>query len=133
MKQDIESKKHQGVATKPPPVQQLALVEEAKIYDLLPDAEKRRFEASGVVAKDGFFYVIFDNSTNIGCIRDGLSRGIEENHLIQQNQGSGAGYEDITYDPFTNHFYLLIEALPHFGNSVAKVEEFDEHFRYVAS
>src|SRR5690349_138557 len=123
MKQDLESKKHQGVATKTPPIQQLALVEEAKIYDLLPEVEEHRFEASGVVAKDGFFYVIFDNSTNIGCIRDRLSRGIEENRLIRQSQGSDAGYEDITYDPFTNRFYLLIEALPHFGNFVAKVEE----------
>lgn len=133
MKQDLESKKHQGVDTGQPPAQQLELLEEAKISDLLPDAGDMRFEASGVAVKDGFFYVIFDDSTDIGCIKDGLGRATEENHLIQQNQGCGAAYEDITYDPFTNRFYLLIEALPHFGNLVAKVEEYDEHFRYVSS
>ena len=133
MKQDLESKKHQSVDAKQPPAQQLELLEEAKISDLLPDAGDMRFEASGVTAKDGLFYVIFDDSTYIGCIKDGLSRGSEENRLIQQNQGCGAGYEDITYDPFTNRFYLLIEALPHFGLSVAKVEEYDENFRYVSS
>src|SRR5262249_51273930 len=41
--------------------------------------------------------------------------------------------EDITYDPFNNRFYLLIEAQPHFGNNMAKVEEYDEHFRYISS
>jgi hypothetical protein len=133
MKQDLESKKYQSGHVNQPPAPQLDLLEEAKIAELLPDERDLRFEASGVVAKDGFFYVIFDDSTHIGCIADGLERASEEHHLIRQSQGCGAAYEDITYDPFTNRFYLLIEALPHFGNVVAKVEEYDESFRYVSS
>jgi hypothetical protein len=133
MRQDPEATKYQSVHAEQPPAQQLELLEEAKISELLTDASDLRFEASGVVAKDGFFYVIFDDSTHIGCIRDGLSRAVEENHLIRQNQGCGVGYEDITYDPFSNRFYLLIEAQLHFGNNMAKVEEYDESFHYVSS
>jgi hypothetical protein len=133
MKQDPESTKYQSVHAEQPLAQQLELLEEAKISDLLPDAGDLRFEASGVVAKDGFFYVVFDDSTHIGWIRDGLSRAAEEHHLIRQNQGCGVGYEDIAYDPLSNRFYLLIEALPHFGNYMAKVEEYDEDFHYVSS
>ncbi|GHO99297.1 hypothetical protein KSF_093450 [Reticulibacter mediterranei] len=132
MKQDLDSTKYQGGHAKQPPVEQLELLEEAKISELLPGIADQRFEASGVVARDGWFYVIFDNSTNIGCIKDGL-RATEGNHLIEQNQGAAAGYEDIAYDPITNRFYLLIEVLPHFGNLVAKVEEYDEQFRYISS
>lgn len=133
MRQDLESTKNQSVYVKQLQTLQLELLEEAKISDLLPDAEDLRFEASGVVAKDGFFYVVFDDSTYIGCIKDDFSRVSEENHLIRQNQGCGVGYEDIAYDPFSNRFYLLIEAQPHFGNYMAKVEEYDEHFHYVSS
>jgi hypothetical protein len=133
MREALKSKKHQRVDADQPPGQQLELLEEAKISELLPHVRDLRLEASGVVAKDGFFYVIFDDSTHIGCIRDGLTRAAEENHLIRQNQGCGVGYEDITYDPLFNRFYLLIESLPHFGNFMAKVEEYDERFRYVSS
>lgn len=133
MKQGLESTKHQRMDTRQLPAQQLELLEEAKISDLLPDAGDLRLEASGVAVKNGFFYVIFDDSTHIGCIADGLGRATEKNRLIQQNQGCGAAYEDITYDPFTHRFYLLIEALPHFGNFVAKVEEYDEDFYYISS
>jgi hypothetical protein len=133
MKQVTKSIKRQNRDAEQPPVQQLELLEEAKISELLPDERDLRFEASGVAAKDGFFYVIFDDSTHIGCIKDGLSRAAGEHYLIRQSQGCGAGYEDIAYDPFSNHFYLLIEAQPHFGLSVAKVEEYDEHFRYISS
>src|SRR3981081_3484672 len=104
MKQDLESKKHQGVDTGQPPAQQLELLEEAKISDLLPDAGDMRFEASGVAVKDGFFYVIFDDSTDIGCIKDGLGRATEENHLIQENQGGGAAYEAIPHEPLAHSF-----------------------------
>src|SRR5689334_10436577 len=101
MRQDLELTKKQRVHAGQPSAPHLELLEEAKICDLLPDAGDLRLEASGVVAKDGFFYVVFDDSTHIGCIRDGFSRVSEENHLIRQNQGCGVGYEDIAYDPYT--------------------------------
>jgi hypothetical protein len=41
-------------------VEQLLLLHEAKIYDLLGRQVDPRLEASGVLAKDGIFYVIFE-------------------------------------------------------------------------
>lgn len=119
--------------TEQPPVPQLELLEEAKIFEVLGDATDLRLEASGVLAKDGFFYVIFDNLAHIGCIGGGLSRAAKENHLIRQDRGRSAGYEDIAYDRFSNRFYLLIEALPHSRGFMAQVDEYDERLRYVSS
>lgn len=133
MKQDLGSIRQQSVNVGQPPAQQLELLEEAKLADLLPGAGDLRFEASGVVAKDGFFYVIFDDSAHIACIRDGLLRAAGEHYLIRQNQSCGGGYEDIAYDPISRHFYLLIEAQPHLDHYMAKVEEYDEHFHYISS
>jgi hypothetical protein len=122
-----------SVRAEQPPVPQLELREEAKIFEVLGDATDLRLEASGVLAKDGVFYVIFDNLAHIGRIDGDLSRAAKENHLIRQDQGRGVGYEDIAYDRFSNHFYLMIEALPHSRGFMAQVEEYDEHFRYVSS
>src|SRR5436309_3142375 len=55
-------------------MQQLELVREAKIFDILPGSLDPRLEASGVLAKDGLFYVIFDNLPHIACIDPELSR-----------------------------------------------------------
>jgi hypothetical protein len=41
---------------------QLVLVREAKLASLLAGAGGDRLEASGVLAADGGFYVIFDNA-----------------------------------------------------------------------
>ena len=43
------------------PMRQLELVTEAKVFDILEGVLSPRLEASGVLAKDGMFYVIFDN------------------------------------------------------------------------
>jgi hypothetical protein len=52
----------------------LALVREAKLASLLPDASGGRFEASGVLAGDGCFYVIFDDAPDIARIPATLAR-----------------------------------------------------------
>src|ERR1043165_4803287 len=49
-------------------VQLLELVREAKMLDILPGSLDPRLEASGVLAKDEMFYVIFDNLSHIICI-----------------------------------------------------------------
>src|SRR4051812_41482837 len=54
-------------------MQQLELVSEAKIFDILPGSLDPRLEASGVLAKDEMFYVIFDNLPHIACISPHLS------------------------------------------------------------
>jgi hypothetical protein len=50
---------------------QLELVREAKIFDILEGSLDPRLEASGVLVKDGLFYVIFDNMPHIACIGRG--------------------------------------------------------------
>ena len=55
-------------------IRQLELVKEAKIFDILEGSLDPRLEASGVLVKDGLFYVIFDNLPHIACIGPELSR-----------------------------------------------------------
>src|SRR5256885_6897890 len=110
-------------------MQQLELVREAKILDLLPGSLDPRLEASGVLAKDGMFYVIFDNLPHIACISPELSRA--GNHMIMQEKGHRLGFEDIAYDARSGRFYVLIESLPCGGGTfMAAVQEYDENFRY---
>ena len=71
-------------------MQQLELVKEAKIFDILEGSLDPRLEASGVLAKDGLFYVIFDNMPHIACIGPELSRAARDNHMIMQ-EGATAG------------------------------------------
>ena len=55
------------------PTQQLELVSEAKMFDILPGSPDPGLEASGVLATDEMFYVIFDNLPHIACISPELS------------------------------------------------------------
>jgi uncharacterized protein YjiK len=118
----------------PSQVAQLELRAEAKVADLLDAAvADARLEASGVVAVDDVLYVIFDNTPRIGCLDVGLEPRGAANRLIDQGRADDAGYEDIAYDPYSRHFFVLIEALPRRGQDVAKVREYDEDFGYVSS
>jgi hypothetical protein len=116
----------------PTPMQQLELVKEAKIFDILKGRLDPRLEASGVLARDGLFYVIFDNLPHIACIGAELSPDAVANHVIRQHKGHRQGFEDIAYDPWTGHFYVLIESLPCGGGKfMAKVQEYDASFGYL--
>ena len=53
---------------------------EAKISDLLGESPTSRYEASGVVVRDGVSFVVFDNMPHIGRIA-GFTPGAEENAL----------------------------------------------------
>ena len=113
------------------PMQQLELVSEAKIFDILPGLLDPRLEASGVLAKDGMFYVIFDNLPDIVCISPELSRAAGGNRTIVQERGLPSGFEDIAHDPQDDRFYVLIESLPRDpGTFMAAVQEYDADFRY---
>jgi hypothetical protein len=119
--------------TAQPLAEQLELLKEAKISDVLGDRLDPRLEASGVLAKDGAFYVIFDNLPDIACIDDGLSGG-QQDRFIEQNRGHRRGFEDIAYDRWTDRFYVLIESLPRGpGCFMAKVQEYDGSFRYLSA
>ena len=115
-------------------MQQLELVREAKIFDLLEGSLDPRLEASGVLAKDGLLYVIFDNLPHIACIRPGLARAARDNYMIMQERGHSRGFEDIAYDPWRGRFYVLIESLRRGrGTYMAAVQEYDAQFRYIGS
>jgi hypothetical protein len=115
-------------------MQQLELVREAKIFDILEGSLDPRLEASGVLAKDGLFYVIFDNLPHIACIGPGLGRAARDNHMIMQERGHRRGFEDIAHDPCSGRFYVLIESLRR-GRAkyMAAVQEYDAGFRYIGS
>ena len=115
-------------------MRQLELVREAKILDILEGSLNPRLEASGVLAKDGLFYVIFDNLPHIARIGPGLARAASRNHMIMQEKGHRRGFEDIAYDPQSGRFYVLIESLRR-GRAkfMAAVQEYDADFRYIGS
>ena len=115
-------------------MQQLDLVKEAKIFDILEGSPDPRLEASGVLAKDGLFYVIFDNLPHIACIGPELSRAARDNEMIMQERGHRCGFEDIAYDSRSGRFYVLIESLRR-GRAkfMAAVQEYDPNFRYIGS
>lgn len=113
-------------------MQQLELVAEAKVFDILGGRLDPRLEASGVLAKDGLFYVIFDNLPHIACIDPELSPVSAANDVIEQNKGHRGGFEDIAYDAWHGRFYVLIESLPRgHGTYMAKVQEYDAGFGYL--
>ena len=112
-------------------MQQLELVREAKVFDILEGSLDPRLEASGVLAKDGLFYVIFDNLPHIACIGPELARAAAgDNHMIMQERGHRRGFEDIAHDPWSGRFYVLIESLRR-GRAkfMAAVQEYDADFR----
>jgi hypothetical protein len=114
------------------PVQQLELVKEAKVFDILGGRLDPRLEASGVLAKDGLFYVIFDNLPHIACLGAELSSAAVANHVIEQDRGHRRGFEDIAYDSRNGRFYVLIESLRR-GRAkfMAAVQEYDINFGYI--
>jgi hypothetical protein len=114
------------------PVRQLELVAEAKIFDILGKRLDARLEASGVLAKDGLFYVIFDNLPHIARIGPELSPAAAANAVIRQKKGHSSGFEDIAYDAWHGRFYVLIESLPRDHRTyMAKVQEHDAYFGYL--
>lgn len=114
---------------------ELELLKEAKIFDIFDGAEPDpRIEANGVLAKDGLLYIIFDNIPHIARISPELSPTAEAKDFIKQDQGRRRGYCDIAYDPWSGKFYILIRLLPRGKERfMAKVQEYDASFRYIAS
>ncbi len=116
-----------------PKAPELELVDEAKVRMLLGRPAEKRFEASGVCVKDGTCHVIFDNSpylASFGLTSSGLSCHSE----IHPLHSPFSGYEDIAYDPRSEKFFLLIEALKSGpGRYKAKIEEYDRELNFLAS
>lgn len=108
----------------------LELVREIKIRDMMSGVKPtKRWEASGVLVKDGHCFVVFDNRTEVGRFSMDL----------QPNKTNGLfglahadfGYEGITYNAAKHRFYLLVEARKHArGCYQAVVVEYDDEFEY---
>ena len=93
----------------------------------------KRYEASGVHFENGYLYVVFDDKPHILRIRPDWSTGEEAPTLIDTHVG-GIGYEDITYQPFEERWYCLIEASEtESGGFKPRIDAFDASFRFVAS
>src|SRR5437016_8064390 len=105
----------------------MTLVAERKLSDLIePPKGSGVLEASGVIAKDGYYYVIFDNVRHVARIHSGLEPGSKKHSWFGRAR-DGEGYGAIAFRPHTRRFYLLIEAEKHpDGTYKALVDECDE-------
>lgn len=110
----------------------LELVKETKIAALLPGGSLNdRLEASGVSFKDGYFYVIFDNSPHIARLESTLTPGHPANILLRQ-RGETSGFEDITFHLGMKRFLIILEAMAFDAQTYKpNIEEYDEDFRYL--
>src|SRR5262245_55768957 len=90
----------------------LKLVIERKICELIScDKPPKRWEASGVLVRDGHYFVVFDDRTEIARIADDL-RPNKTNGLFGMAHGI-CGYEGITYSAAKQRYYLLVESRKH--------------------
>jgi hypothetical protein len=109
----------------------LKLVCESKICDLMRcDHRIKRWEASGVLVKDGHYFVVFDDRSAIARLSDDL-RPNNGNGLFGMSE-SEDGYEGITYNASNKRYYLLVEARKHAkGCYKALIVEYDDEFTYL--
>jgi hypothetical protein len=109
----------------------MTLVAERKLADFIePPAGSGVLEASGVIAKGPYYYVIFDNVRRIARVHAGLRPGSKQHSWFGRAR-AGEGYEDIAFSPHTRRFYLLIEAEKHpDGTYKALVDECTEDGQY---
>lgn len=111
----------------------LELVQEVRISELLKGAGGKRYEASGVCLKDGLLHIVFDDNPHLLRIRADLCHAGEDPALLDL-KGTGAGYEDITYQSSAGRWYCLIEAAEtKSGAYMPRVDAFDESFAFIRS
>ena len=111
----------------------LELVYEARINELLMGSEDRHFEASGVYLKDGYLHIIFDNMQTLLRIRPDWRYTKEEPELVPL-KGTGAGYEDITFQSSNGRWFCLLEAVETKSEGfISRIDDFDESFSYIRS
>ncbi|MDD1696806.1 MAG: hypothetical protein LUQ36_00425 [Methanoregula sp.] len=111
----------------------LELVQEVRIGELLKGTCDTRYEASGVHLKDDYLHIIFDHDPRLLRLKLDWSHASEEPVLLDLH-GTGAGYEDITYQSLTKRWYCLIEAAEtKSGVYMPRVDEFDTSFAFIKS
>ena len=112
-------------------VSTLKLVRESKICDLMPrDQRTKRWEASGVLIRDGNYFVVFDSRTEIARVSDDLQPS-STNGLFGMADAV-CGYEGITYNAAKRRYYLLVESHEQKGGDYrALIVEYDDAFRFL--
>ena len=105
----------------------LTLVAERALHELIqPPKDSNVLEASGVIVKGAYYYVIFDNIRRIARVHRSLEPGSKKHEWFGRIR-EGDGYEDIAYSAKTRRFYLLIEAEKHpDGTYKSMIDECDE-------
>lgn len=91
----------------------LDLKRESKLWRLLPGCkENSRLEASGVLARNGRFHIVFDNKATIASVDACLERMPANRimHAVGAHFDEEYGFEDITYNDRSQRYYALIEA-----------------------
>ena len=111
----------------------LELVRERKISELLPGSKpKTRWEASGILVRDGFYYVVFDDRTEFARIASDLEPG-SDNGLFGMADDV-TGFEGITYNSVKRRYYLLVEAREDADESYrAVLVEYNDEFSHIKS
>jgi hypothetical protein len=111
----------------------LTLIQESKLCRLLPGFDATsRLEASGVLVRDGRFYVIFDNHSSIACIDQSLANA-PDNRVVGR-RCTDYGFEDITYNERLQRYYTLVETRKHpDGTFRPRIEEYNDAFEHVAT
>jgi hypothetical protein len=109
----------------------MRLVAERKLSDLIERPKGSGvLEASGVVAKNGYYYVVFDNVRRLARIHSGLQPGSAKHSWVGRARDAD-GYEDIAFSRHSRRFYLLIEAQKHpDGAYKALVDECSEDAQF---
>jgi len=109
----------------------LKLVCESKICDLLPcDPPTKLWEASGVLVKDGHYFVVFDDRTEIARVSDDLQPN-STNGLFGMAHAV-CGYEGITYNAAKGRYCLLVESRrQESGHYRALIVEYDDAFGFL--
>jgi len=106
----------------------LELIRESKLHALLPGQSKAsHLEASGVVAQDSHFIIIFDNLGQVARIAASCLPS-DGNAWLGERDGA-TGHEDLTYSARHQRFYGLIEAVRVTADTYhAEVVEYDHRF-----
>lgn len=110
----------------------LELVDEKKIRKLLDKEEigKKDLEASGVIFIAGFFYVVFDNRSQIARIQADLR---SEKASVLGRKVKKVGYEGITFNGHDDIFYMVDESKLHdLEGHYAIVHEYDDKFDFLS-
>lgn len=110
---------------------ELRLVRESKICDLMPDGQSgKRWEASGVMAKDAHYLVVFDDRGEVARFAEELLPDLANGLLGIAHPAYG--YEGITYNSFKQRYYLLVESRKQRGGHYqAMIVEYDDNFQYL--